>query len=213
MMKLRLGLALYLLLSVPLLLMQAACSGQSKKELEKPTEPASPPKPVTARFAFQRMYLQARGWAADAQPLRISDISLKEVASEAGKAAAWRATFVSAQLGKSRSYSYSVVESPGNAYEGVLPGREESWSGSSGQARPFLHQMLKVDSDAAYVAAANESKPYLKKNPSVPVHFLLEYTPRFPNPAWRVFWGETLGSSSYSVFVDGSTGRYLQTLH
>jgi hypothetical protein len=212
MMKLRPGLALYLLLSVPLLLMQAACSGQSKKELEKATEPASPPKPVTARFAFQRMYLQARGWAADAQPLRISDISLKEVASEAGKAAAWRATFVSAQLGKSRSYSYSVVESPGNVYEGVLPGREESWSGSSGQARPFLHQMLKVDSDAAYVAAANESKPYLKKNPNVPVHFLLEYTPRFPNPAWRVFWGETLGSSSHSVFVDGSTGRYLQTL-
>jgi hypothetical protein len=202
----------YLLLTVILFLVQAACSGQSKTELEKRRESSPPPKPVTARFAFQRMYLQARGWAADAQPLRISDISLKEVASEAGKAAAWRVTFVSAQLGKSRSYSYSVVESPGNVYEGVLPGREESWSGSSGQARPFLHQMLKVDSDAAYVAAANESKPYLKKNPNVPVHFLLEYTPRFPNPAWRVSWGETLGSSSHSVFVDGSTGRYLQTL-
>jgi hypothetical protein len=202
----------YLLLTVILLLVPAACSGQSKRELEKRREPSPPPKPVTARFAFQRIYLQARGWAADAQPLRISDISLKEVPSEAGKAPAWRATFVSAQLGKSRSYSYSVVESPGNVYEGVLPGREESWSGSSGQARPFLHQMLKVDSDAAYVAAANESKPYLKKNPNVPVHFLLEYTPRFPNPAWRVFWGETLGSSDYSVFVDGSTGRYLQTL-
>jgi hypothetical protein len=213
MMGLRPHVALQLLLSIVLLLLQAACSGQSKREIERPHEPAPPPKPVTARFALQRIYLQARGWAADAQPLRISDISLKEVANEAGKAAAWRATFVSAQLGKARSYSYSVVESPGNVYEGVLPGREESWSGSSGQARPFLHQMLKVDSDAAYATAANESKPYLKKNPNAPVHFLLEYTPRFPNPAWRVFWGETLGSSDHSVFVDCSTGRYLQTLH
>jgi len=52
----------------------------------------------------------------------------------------------------------------------------------------------------------------LTKHPGMPVHFLLEYTPRFPLPAWRVFWGETLGSSQYAVFIDCTSGKYLQTL-
>jgi hypothetical protein len=137
---------------------------------------------------------------------------LKEVPSVAGKYPAWRATFVSSQLKKARSFSYSVVESPGNVREGVVRGSEESWSGPTGQAQPFPVEMLKVDSDEAYVTASKESRDYLKKHPETPVHFLLEYTPRFPLPAWRVFWGETLGSSQYAVFVDCTSGKSLQTL-
>jgi hypothetical protein len=171
-----------------------------------------PPEPVTARFAFQRIAIQARSWAADAEPLRITSVDLKEVPSEGGKSAAWAATFVSPQLKKARSFTYSVVDSPGNVREGVIRGTEETWSGPSGQAHPFVIQMFKVDSDQAYVAAVKESKTYLKKNPDTPVHFLLEFTPRFPTPAWRVFWGQTLGSSEYSVFIDSVTGKYLQTL-
>jgi hypothetical protein len=97
-------------------------------------------------------------------------------------------------------------------HEGVLPGREEAWSGPRGQTRPFLLQAVKADSDEAYAAAVKKSSDYLKKNPNVPVQFLLESTSRFPNPAWRVIWGETIGTSDYSVFVDASTGEYLQTL-
>jgi len=192
-----------------LFLFLAACAEQSKPAKE--TVPPPPPEPVTARFAFQRMSIQARVWAADAQPLRVSSANLKEVPSLAGKYPAWHATFVSAQLGKLRIFSYSVVDSPG-VREGVLRGREEPWSGPTGQAQPFPIQMLKVDSDEAYETAAKESKEYLKKDPEVPVHFLLEYTPRFPLPAWRVSWGETLGSSQYTVFIDCTSGKYLQTL-
>lgn len=198
------------LLSVFVLVL-AGCSEQGTTKSAKPAEPSTPPQPVTARFAFQRMYIQATTWAQDAQPLRISNINLKEVPSQEGKCAAWRGTFVSARLRKLRTYTYSVVESPGNVYEGVLPGREESWSGS-GQARPFLYQALRIDSDEAYRTAAKESAAFLKKNPGRPVQFLLESTPRFPNPAWHILWGETIGSSDYSVFVDCSTGKYLQTL-
>jgi len=190
----------------------AACAEQTGTKPAKEAAPAPPPQPVTARFAFQRMSIQARVWAADAQLLRISSANLKEVASSAGKYPAWRATFVSAQLKKARSFSYSVVDSPGNVHEGVLRGSEESWSGPTGQAQPFPLQMLKVDSDEGYATAVKESKEYLKKHPETPVHFLLEYTPRFPLPAWRVFWGETLGSSQYAVFIDCTSGKYLQTL-
>ena len=191
----------------------AACAEQTGTKPAKEAVPAPRPQPVTARFAFQRMSIQARVWAADAQPLRISSANLKEVPSVAGKYPAWRATFVSAQLKKARSFSYSVVDSPGNVHEGVLRGSEESWLGPTGQAQPFPLQMLKVDSDEAYATAAKESKDYMKKHPEMSVHFLLEYTPRFPLPAWRVFWGETLGSSQYAVFIDCTSGKYLQTLH
>ena len=199
-------------LAVLLILIAAGCSGTTERKATKEVTPGPPPEPVTARFAFQRMSIQARVWAPDAQPLRISSSNLKEVASTSGKYPAWRATFVSAQLKKARSFSYSVVDSPGNVHEGVLRGPEESWSGPTGQAQPFPQEMLKVDSDDAYATAAKESKDFLRKHPDMPVHLLLEYTPRFPLPAWRVFWGQTLGSSQYTVFVDCTSGKYLQTL-
>ncbi|MEW5976780.1 MAG: hypothetical protein AB1898_13335 [Acidobacteriota bacterium] len=199
-------------LTVFLFLSLLALLSCSEPATNEPSAPPPPPEPVTARFAFQRMYIQARTWAPDVQPLRISNMNLNEVPSEAGKCAAWRATFVSNRLKRSRTYTFSVVESPGNAYEGVLPGPEQSWSGPTGQALPFPPQMLKVDSDEAYSTAVKRSSAFVKENPDKPVHFLLEFTPRFPNLTWRVIWGDTLGSSDHSIFVDSSTGKYLQTL-
>ena len=200
----------YCLISL-LLLFLAACGDQPEKKTTKEAAPAAPPQPVTARFAFQRLSMQARLWAADAQLLRIYSANLKDVPSVDGKYPAWHATCVSAQLKKARSFSYSVVDS-GSVHAGVLRGREESWLGPSGQAQPFPLEMLKVDSDDAYATAVKESKDYTKKHPEMSIHFLLEYTPRFPLPAWRVFWGETLGSSQYAVFIDCTSGKYLQTL-
>jgi hypothetical protein len=170
-----------------------------------------PPAPVTGRFAFQRMYIQAGMWAKDAQPLRLTSFNLKDVASENGKCGAWQASFVSIQKGRARSYTFSAVDSPGNVREGVVAGREEGW-GSGGQAQPFVSQALKIDSDEAFATAVKHSAAFLKKNPEVPVHFLLELTPRFPNPTWRVVWGKSLGASDHTVFVDATSGRHLQTL-
>ena len=194
------------------MLIPLACSEAPKTGPEKSAKPVVPPSPVTGRFAFQRMFMQGRAWAADAQPLSLSAIYLKQVPAEAGKCGAWQATFVSAQIAKARTYTYSVVDT-GGIREGVLAGREEPWNGPRGQQQPFNPQALHVDSDEAFRSAAKESTDFIKKNPDLPVLFLLEQTPRFPNLAWRVIWGETLGSSRYSVFVDASTGRYLQTLH
>lgn len=193
------------------LLVAVACSEGPTRESVKSTKPVAPPSPVTGRFAFQRMYMQAKGWAVDAQPLNFSGIHLKQVPQEPGKCGAWQGTFVSQQKTKARTYTYSVVDT-GGIREGVLAGREETWNGPRGQQQPFNPQALHVDSDEAYGAAVKESADFIKKNPDLPVLFLLEQTPRFPNLAWRVIWGETLGSSRYSVFVDASTGRYLQTL-
>jgi hypothetical protein len=213
-MKIRMKLPVFLRIALICLsiTIQIACSETPKSEIEKTSKSSTPPSPVTGRFAFQRMSMQANGWAVDAQPLNLSAIFLKQVPLEPGKCGAWQATFISTQKAKSKTYTFSVVDT-GGIREGVLAGREEPWSGPRGQEQPFNPQALHVDSNEAYTTAAKQSADFIKKNPNLPVLFLLEHTPRFPNLTWRVFWGETIGSSHYSVFVDASTGLYLQTLH
>jgi hypothetical protein len=103
-----------------------------------------------------------------------------------------------------------VVESPGNLHQGVFAGPEEDLNA---QAQPFLIAAVKVDTDAAYKTALGKVGDYEKKNPHMTISMLLERNKRYPNPAWRIIWGESLGTSGLSVFIDASTGEFLETLH
>jgi hypothetical protein len=198
--------------SLPLALLLAGCS-EEPKQAEKAKEPAKPPEAVTALSAVYRMYTKARSWAPDCKILRVGTLDLKEVKGKPGTSGAWEATFVSESNQRARRYTYSVLESPAsNLHEGVFGGSVDSWSGS-GQAKPFLIQAFKTDSTAAYETALKDKKgaEYAAKNPNMPILFLLEQTPRFPDPAWRVVWGDSVSTSAFSVFVDAVTGRFLQT--
>ena len=179
---------------------------ETKKAEEKPAEP------VTGRFAIQQVFPAARAWAPDVEVMRVDSINLPGVKVERGKAPAWRATFVSQRLAKAKSWTYSVVESEGNLHKGPFAGLEESWSGPRGVTRPFNILAIKVDSDAAYETALKKGAAYDKKNPDKPITFLLEATTKHPDPAWRVIWGESAGTSNFSILVDASTGLYLETL-
>jgi hypothetical protein len=194
-----------------LLLVLAGCSTETpapeKKAEEKPAEP------VTGRQALQQMYIAARGWAADIQPIKVTSILLAEVKAEPGRAGAWQALFVSASQSRARSYTYSVVESEGNLHKGVFAGSDQSWSGSSGAEKPFPMAAIKVDSDEAYQTALKKGAEYDKKNPGKPIIFLLEANNQFPDASWRVIWGESVGTSNFSIYVDASTGGYLGTIH
>jgi len=193
-----------------LTLLMAGCSTEpapQKKAEEKPAEP------VTGRQALQQMYIAARGWAADIQPIKVTCILLPEVKAEPGKAPAWQALFVSPSQGKARSYTYSVVESEGNLHKGVFAGLDQGWSGPSGETKPFPMAAIKFDSDQAYQTALKKGAEYDKKNPGKPIIFLLEANNKFPDVSWRVIWGDSVGKSGFSVFVDASTGAYLQTMH
>ncbi|HEX5230506.1 MAG TPA: hypothetical protein VFW44_22500 [Bryobacteraceae bacterium] len=195
---------------LPALLLLSACS-----EPPKATEQKAPPKPpelLTGRQAFQRMYPQARGWAPDALPIEIRSVRLAQVKPEPGKSGAWQVIFVSQSRAKAKTYTYSAVESEGNLHEGVFGGIEEGYSGR-GDSSPFEIAAIRVDSDEAYKTAAEKSEEYLKKNPTKPVMYLMELTKRFPDVTWRVIWGDSVSTSDYSVFVDGSTGKLLQVMH
>jgi hypothetical protein len=203
-----------LILAGALFLLLTACSDAptttAKKEVEKV-------EPVAGQIALYRMYGMARSWASDAQVLQLMSIRIAEFTQEVpGKAAAWQATFVSASKSHSRSYTYSIVESQGNLHKGSFAGPEEAWSGPRGVATPFLIAAVKKDSDEAYQVALSEAKSkageYDKKNPGKPITILLEKTNKFPDPAWRIIWGESVGTSSFSVFIDASLGTYLETM-
>jgi len=194
-------------------MMFCACSEAPKQVAQK--APEAPPEPVSGSTAFFRMYTAARGWAGDIQPLRMTSFHIPEVKRVPGKAAAWQATFVSPQRQRSRTYTYSVVESIGNLHKGVFAGNEEGWAGPRGPVQPFQIPGLKVDSDAAYETALKKGKKvseYVKLNPDKNISFLLELNNKYPDLTWRVLWGESVGTSNYSVFIDATTGEYLETM-
>ena len=197
-----------LILGSALLLILAGCSEQPGPAEKK--EPPKPVEPVSGQTALFRMYQVARSWAPDTQVLKMNSIHLLEVPSVPGQAGAWEATFTSASKGRAKTYTYSVVESPGNLHQGVFGGPEEDLSA---QAQPFLIAAVKVDTDAAYKTALGKAGDYDKKNPNLTISMVLEKISKYPNPAWRMVWGESLGTSGLSVFIDASTGEFLETLH
>jgi len=193
-----------------LFLLLAGCSSETPAPQTK--APEKPPEPVTGRTALQQMYIAARGWAADIQPLKLTNIPLADVKPAPGKAGAWQAIFVSASQGRARSYTYSVIESEGNLHKGVFAGPDQSYS-PTGATKPFPFAAIKIDSDQAYETALKKGgADYDKKNPGKPMTYLLEANDKFPDVSWRVIWGESVGTSNFSIFVDASTGLYLETM-
>jgi hypothetical protein len=139
---------------------------------------------------------------------------LQQVPQTPGKAGAWQATFTSENLGRKRSYTYSVVESAAdNLHKDVFAGPEDSWSGKEGLDTAFLIAAVSKDTTTAYQTALAQAGDYAKKNPGMNIAFVLEKTNKFPNPAWRFVWGESVGTSNFSVLVDASTGEFLEKLH
>jgi hypothetical protein len=173
---------------------------------------APPPEPVTGLTALYQMYGQARQWAPDAQLLRARNIRLAEVKDVNGKSGAWEATFVSTARGAARTFTYSVVEAEGNLYKGVFGRAEEGFGGPRGVERLFPINTVQVDSDKAWEIAAKKGDYFVKDHPKLPVFFVLEFTADQTAPVWRVVWGETIGTSQYSILVNGATGEFVKAL-
>src|SRR5215471_17405056 len=65
--------------------LMTACSSESTK----PAEPAKPevkgPELLTARSAFQKLYVAARGWNQDARPYRLESVVTSDANGRDGK--------------------------------------------------------------------------------------------------------------------------------
>ena len=197
-------------LTAALTVFLTGCSDSTPAPAEKKAE--EKPEPVTGQSALFKMYQVARSWAPDAAVLKLTSMHLADVPDQPGKAGAWEGTFVSQQRSTTRIYTWSAIEMQPNLHKGVFAGSEQSYS-SSGPTKAFLIGAVKIDTDAALKTAKAKAVDYEKKNPGKPISFLLEQVAKFANPEWRVVWGESLGVSDFSIYVDASTGTYLETMH
>jgi hypothetical protein len=195
-----------------LTLLLIGCSDQPAAPVKKVEEK---PEPVKGLTALARMFQVARTWDPRVQVLKITSTHLKEVPEVRGKAAAWEGIFVSPTQSQMRTLTFSVVEQLPSLHKGVFSVGDEAFSGTKGTNRPFLIEGAKIDTDKALETALAEPKTieYEKKNPDKLITFILELTTRYPDPTWRVVWGESLSTSNYSVYVNATTGKFLEVMH
>lgn len=188
-------------------LLLSACSGP-QPAAEKAAEP--PAQPLTGLSALFHMYQVARAsWALDAQVVKMSSMHVEGVPEPPpGQAAAWEATFYSPSLGRARSYTDSMVEQLPNLHKDVFAGPQESFNGGS-----FLIAAVKKDTEGAYQTALAKAGKAAERYAGKPVLILLEKSTKYPDPAWRIVWGESVSTANLSVFIDASTGEYLETTH
>ncbi len=192
-------------LFVSIALLLAGCS----EEKPKPKAAEKPAEAVTGRYAFYQAYRDARMWAGDVQGYRIASIPISEVPAQPGKSGAWEITFVSPSKGAMRSFTYSVAEVGGNLHKGVFGSREEPLpSGPDASGWPVA--ALKIDSDEAYKTALEKTAAEVKKIGETPMFYLAEQNKRFSDLTWRVVWGPSVSAGKFSVFVDASTGQFLE---
>jgi hypothetical protein len=193
-----------------LVLLLGACSEPQapvKKAEEKPV-------PVTGDSALFKMFQVAHTWDARPEVLKLTSSRAADVPEERGKAPVWECTFVSRALNRSRTFTYSVVELLPNLHKGVFQVAEDAYTfPKNASSTPFSIEAVKIDTDQAYQTALEKAGDYEKKNPGKPIIFVLELTPRYPAPAWRVIWGESPSTSNFSVFVDAGTGKFLEVMH
>lgn len=184
-------------------------------EPEKPAEQAKPevkgPELLTARSAFQKTFIAARGWNQDAKPYRIESIATSDGNGRDGKWAVWRAGFASATQRLAKTFTWSGSAADGAPSRGVNPGIEDSYSPTNASMQTWDPQFLKVDSDQALATAQKHGgDKILEKTPDTPVTYVCDWNHNENKLIWHVIFGSSRDNSKLTVSVDASTGEFIR---
>jgi hypothetical protein len=198
------------------LLLLAGCSSQPSKPAEEPSKPQAAPAPkqveeVNGRVAFQRLYVAARGWAPDARPYRLQSQPVKQSTGKDGKSAVWRAFFASQSRRSVKPYVWSGVQADDAPSPGISPGAEDTYNPSNTNTQIFDIGFLKIDSDkACEVAQKHGGDKLMKKDPSQPVLYTLDWSPRANELIWHVMFGSQQENAKLRVAVNATSGEFLR---
>lgn len=191
----------------------AGCSSEpEKKETATPAKPAAKKNEYeTGRVAFQKTYISARGWAADAKPFRLESNCGYDAPAAEGKCGVWKAVFASAELRAIKPFVWSGVNAPDAPAPGVNPGPEDDFNPSNPNTQPFDLAFLKEDSDKAFeVAQKHGGEKLMKANPKQPVTFVLDWWPKENKLKWHVIYGTGVADAKLRVAVDATIGAFLK---
>jgi hypothetical protein len=197
--------------AIVLLALLTGCSSE-------PTKPAEPPKPevkapelITARSAFQKVYVAARGWNQDARPYRLESVASSDGNGHDGKWAIWRGSFASATQRSEKAYTWSGSAADGAPARGINPGTEDSYNASNSSTQVFDMAFLKIDSDQAeQTAQKHGGDKVLEKAPDTPVTFVCDWNHNTNELIWHVIYGQVREGAKLTVAVNASTGEFIR---
>ncbi len=198
-------------LAMVLLALLSGCSSESNKPAEPETPEKKGPDLITARSAFQRMYIAARGWNADAMPYRLEAVATSDGNGHDGKWAVWRASFASPAQRSEKSYTWSGSAADGAPSRGINPGTEDSYSASNASTKVFDMAFLKIDSDQAFETAQKHGgDKVLEKAPNTPVIYVCDWNHNTNELVWHVIYGASREEAKLTVSVNASTGEFIR---
>jgi hypothetical protein len=197
-------------LTASLLLWLSACTSNTEKPSElKPA--AKTTELLTARSAFQKLYIAARGWNADAKPYRLQSSVTSDGNGHDGKATIWRGSFASATMRSEKTYTWSGSTADGAPEQGVNPGIEDSYSATNSSTQVFDMAFLKIDSDQAFdTAQKHGGDKILEKDPNTPVFYVCDWNHSGNNLVWHVIYGTSRDDAKLTVSINASTGEFIR---
>lgn len=201
-----------MLLMMSLVLLSACSSDSGKPEEAKPE--AKTPELISARSAFQKLYVAAHGWNPDAKPYRIESVATSDGNGQDGKWAVWRGSFASVAQRSEKTYTWSGSTANGAPDRGVNPGVEEGYSPSNSSTQVFDLAFLKTDSDQVFATAQKHGgDKVLEKDPNTPITYICDWNRNTNQLIWHVVYGTGRNDSKLTVAVDASTGEFIRVEH
>jgi hypothetical protein len=199
------------LLATSLLASLTGCSSESTQ----PAQPAKPevkgPELLTGRSAFQKTYIAARGWQADAKPYRLEAAVSSDGNGHDGKWAIWRGSFASATERATKNWTWSGSAAPGAPDRGVNPGVQDSYSPTNSSTQVFDIAFLKIDSDQAFdTAQKHGGDKILEKAPDTPVFYICDWNHNTNQLIWHVIYGASRDQAKLAVSVNASSGEFIR---
>lgn len=202
--------SLFALAIVVCLLLLNACNSNT----EKPAESQPAPKTtdlLTARSAFQKVYIAARGWNVDSKPYRIESSVTSDANGHDGKAAIWRGSFASPSRRSEKTFTWSGSIADGAPDKGVNPGVEDSYTPTNTSTEVFDANFLKIDSDQAFdTAQKHGGDKILAKDPNTPVLYVCDWNHSGNELVWHVIYGSSRDNAKLTVSVNASSGEFMR---
>jgi hypothetical protein len=196
---------------VTVLTLLTACSSNSGKPAETAKPEIKGPELITARSAFQKVYVAARGWNQDAKPYRLEAVVTSDGKGQDGKWAVWRGSFASPSHRTEKAYTWSGSAAEGAPDRGVNPGREDSYSPTNSTTQGFDMAFLKIDSDQAVATAQKHGgDKILEKAPDTPVYYVCDWNRNTNELIWHVIYGTSRETAKLVIAVNASTGEFVR---
>jgi hypothetical protein len=186
----------------------SACDSNTAKPAPSKPEPKAA-ELLTARAAFQKVFIAARNYAADVKPFRIESTPSSDSNGHDGKSAIWRASFASAMQHGVKPFIWSGTDAPDAPSRGVSPGNEDNYNPSNAFTQIFDVAFLKVDSDQAFAEAQKHGgEKILAKDPTTPVIYICDWNHNTNELTWHVIYGGSREDAKLTVAINASSGAF-----